>query len=123
MSRQFYTNRAKVKQFIWKRDGWKCFYCGITLSKENATVDHKTPLSRGGSWHVNNLVSCCKTCNFSKGSLDLIEFKLICCWRRKLRSIIFPGEQRARKYSLEESQTSIKNATCSTESHPQLNQP
>jgi 5-methylcytosine-specific restriction endonuclease McrA len=96
MSRnRFFPSRQKLKRDIWNRDGWKCFYCGSELNRETATVDHKTPLSRGGSWHASNLVTSCRKCNFSKGSLDLIEFKLICCWRRKLRSIVFPGEHKA----------------------------
>ena len=45
---------------------WKCFYCKCELTKENRTIDHFVPLSRGGDHSIFNLVASCDTCNFSK---------------------------------------------------------
>lgn len=39
-----------------------------------AVIDHKHPLSRGGSNHVNNLVAACWTCNQAKLSTPYKEF-------------------------------------------------
>jgi len=50
-----------------------CFYCG---SKGRITMDHVIPLSRGG-WHsIGNLVAACKSCNSSKGTKTITEWKM-----------------------------------------------
>ena len=49
---------------IFKRDGHTCVYCG---SKENLTIDHVLPRSRGGKTKWTNLVTACKKCNAQKG--------------------------------------------------------
>ena len=41
----------------------KCAYCG---AKEDLTMDHVTPISKGGSHSADNVVPACKTCNCSK---------------------------------------------------------
>ncbi|HMN15956.1 MAG TPA: HNH endonuclease signature motif containing protein [Bellilinea sp.] len=45
----------------------KCWYCQCEL---NGTyhVDHRIPLSRGGSNDPANLVLACPSCNMSKGN-------------------------------------------------------
>jgi 5-methylcytosine-specific restriction endonuclease McrA len=54
------VNRAR----IYKRDGYKCVYCG---SNKNLTIDHVLPKSRGGTNRWTNLVTCCGSCNRKKG--------------------------------------------------------
>jgi 5-methylcytosine-specific restriction endonuclease McrA len=53
---------------------FKCFYCKIALTKQTRTLDHKIPLSRGGSNEPENLVPCCRTCNSRKHDLTAEEF-------------------------------------------------
>ena len=48
------------RQRIFKRDGFKCSYCGIS---KNLTIDHILPKSRGGGNTWLNLTTCCKNCN------------------------------------------------------------
>jgi hypothetical protein len=48
---------------VFKRDGFKCVYCG---SEKNLSLDHVIPQSRGGPHTVENLATCCKSCNSSK---------------------------------------------------------
>jgi uncharacterized protein with PIN domain len=57
----------KRKTVVLARDGYRCQYCGITVA-DGATleVDHKVPLSRGGSDRVSNLIAACRDCNRSK---------------------------------------------------------
>jgi 5-methylcytosine-specific restriction endonuclease McrA len=33
----------------------------------NRSIDHVTPLSRGGSHTKDNVVASCKSCNYAKG--------------------------------------------------------
>lgn len=54
-----------TRQNIFKRDGFRCAYCG---SRDDLTLDHLLPRSKGGgdSWH--NLVTACQKCNTMKGN-------------------------------------------------------
>lgn len=49
---------------IYRRDGYKCLYCG---SKDSLTLDHVLPKSKGGPNSWTNLVTCCMKCNVTKG--------------------------------------------------------
>lgn len=54
--------------------GNKCFYCGeIIIGKK--TIDHKTPISKGGTNENNNLVLCCVHCNTQKGNKNEFEYR------------------------------------------------
>lgn len=50
------------------RDGWKCCYCGVSLTKKTLTLDHVRPISKGGPHTYANVVAACKPCNSSKGA-------------------------------------------------------
>ena len=59
-----YRGVVLTRQNVFKRDGYKCQYCG---SMENLTLDHVFPKSRGGASSWDNLVTACKGCNSKKG--------------------------------------------------------
>lgn len=53
-----------------------CYYCGkpiFILGKEK-TVDHKIPTSKEGTNELNNLVVCCRHCNFTKRDMTEKEY-------------------------------------------------
>lgn len=50
---------------IYDRDGHKCVVCG---SIDHLTIDHITPVSKGGDSSDDNLRTLCKSCNSSKGN-------------------------------------------------------
>ncbi len=50
---------------IYRRDDYSCVYCD---SKDNLTIDHVKPKSKGGKNTWENLVTCCKKCNQRKGN-------------------------------------------------------
>jgi 5-methylcytosine-specific restriction endonuclease McrA len=57
---------------VFKRDHFKCQYCGLDglHSFSNwmvLTIDHVHPHAKGGSRHIDNLVTCCQPCNVIKG--------------------------------------------------------
>lgn len=52
-----------TKANIWKRDNYICQYTGKKLTKENLSVDHVLPSSRGGKNTWENLVTCDKQLN------------------------------------------------------------
>ena len=57
-----------------KRQNDNCHYCYISLNNRG-TVDHRTPLIRGGTNWPNNLCLACKPCNSSKGAKTELEFR------------------------------------------------
>lgn len=58
---------------VFKRDNWKCQYCGKFGHKKNLTIDHIIPRSKDGKNTFENTVACCKKCNSIKGSKSLEE--------------------------------------------------
>lgn len=75
------TMDASVSRLsLLDRDGPDCFYCGVTMvfghndSPRSAHLEHKTPLSRGGTHSEDNCVLACRSCNLSKGTKTAEEF-------------------------------------------------
>lgn len=58
---------------VFKRDGFRCRYCGVTTASEELTVDHIIPVSKGGSDDLANLVTSCIPCNRGKSDRTLDE--------------------------------------------------
>lgn len=61
----------KLREFIFNRDGRACQHCA---SASNLAVDHKLPVSRGGTNEENNLHTLCKPCNTAKRDRTWEEF-------------------------------------------------
>jgi 5-methylcytosine-specific restriction endonuclease McrA len=61
------------KQNVYRRDGFRCVYCG---SGANLTLDHVLPRSRGGDNSWENLVTCCRKCNAKKDDLTPEEARM-----------------------------------------------
>lgn len=61
-----------VRNDIYERDGHSCVYCG---SPNSLTVDHSTPVSRGGLGTMANLVTACLHCNIAKGNQTRAEYE------------------------------------------------
>ena len=43
-----------------------CLYCGDVLTVENISPDHVHPLSKGGTWELDNIEFVCLDCNIEK---------------------------------------------------------
>lgn len=56
---------------IFKRDGFKCVYCGATPVQSVLRVDHVIPVAGGGATEHANLVTACHDCNAGKGAVPL----------------------------------------------------
>jgi 5-methylcytosine-specific restriction endonuclease McrA len=52
-----------------------CFYCHISLTKEECVLDHVIPTSRGGQHHIKNIAISCNICNGFKGAKTGKEFR------------------------------------------------
>ena len=53
---------------------WKCAYSGITLNKDNRSIDHIIALNNGGLNEVWNCVSMLRSLNISKHANDMLEW-------------------------------------------------
>lgn len=58
---------------IYVRDNHQCQYCGKVPKKEELTIDHVIPRSKGGKTTWENVVLACIRCNMKKGSKLLQE--------------------------------------------------
>lgn len=54
--------------------GWHCMYCDLRLTPRTAIREHKIPLFRGGSNHIENIAVACVACNSRKGTRTDTEF-------------------------------------------------
>jgi 5-methylcytosine-specific restriction endonuclease McrA len=61
---------------IFLRDNFTCQYCGRKAPKDELTIDHVIPRSRGGKSTWINVVLACSTCNSRKGSRLVSETTL-----------------------------------------------
>lgn len=64
---------------IAMRDGWECMYCGNTLNKETATIEHIVALATRGTEHIANMSLACSYCNNAVGNMSVrqkLEFAL-----------------------------------------------
>lgn len=56
----------KTRFEIFKRDGFKCIYCGSHPPEVILEVDHIDPVSKGGDDSPTNLITSCFDCNRGK---------------------------------------------------------
>lgn len=55
------------KDNVYKRDHGECQYCGVSVSRNQATFDHVVPRRLGGKLSWTNTVLACRDCNQKKG--------------------------------------------------------
>ena len=61
-----YVRYSKMNVFL--RDGFVCQYCGTTVNRKTATLDHVLPVSHGGKSTWENSTTACAPCNAGKGN-------------------------------------------------------
>ena len=52
-----------------------CFYTKNTITEKDFGIDHKVPLSRGGTNNISNLCIVTQSINKAKGNMTDVEFK------------------------------------------------
>lgn len=56
---------------IFKRDGFRCIYCGADANQTLLHVDHVKAVAEGGTNAPENLVTACRDCNGGKSDVPL----------------------------------------------------
>jgi len=74
----------RVRFEVFKRDGFKCQYCGAQVPETVLEVDHINPVSKGGDNDIMNLVTACRACNAGKSNIPLSDDAAI----RKQRAML-----------------------------------
>lgn len=78
--------RRRVMRSLIRDSHGLCAYCHSSVriapfkqldkypAQHTATIEHRTPLSRGGSWKRYNLACTCARCNRTKSNLTEVEY-------------------------------------------------
>jgi hypothetical protein len=74
----------KLRFEVFKRDGFRCQYCGQHPPTVILEADHVLPKSKGGSDDINNLVTSCFDCNRGKSANELTSVPLTVAQNVKL---------------------------------------
>ena len=85
---------TKTQRFeVFKRDGFKCQYCGRSAPEVILEVDHIIPVAEGGKNDILNLITSCKDCNRGKGKRLLSDTKTIDLQRQQFEDMNEMREQ------------------------------
>ena len=63
----------KMRFEAFKRDSFKCQYCGKSSPGVILHADHINPVYEGGKNELTNLITSCEDCNFGKGKRKLSD--------------------------------------------------
>eukprot|EP00597_Dinobryon_sp_UTEXLB2267_P008258 CAMPEP_0170085340 /NCGR_PEP_ID=MMETSP0019_2-20121128/20255_1 /TAXON_ID=98059 /ORGANISM="Dinobryon sp., Strain UTEXLB2267" /LENGTH=256 /DNA_ID=CAMNT_0010301767 /DNA_START=34 /DNA_END=807 /DNA_ORIENTATION=+ len=58
-----------TRRYVYIRDGYRCQYCLKTFTKDELSLDHVIPRSKGGKLTWTNTVCACHDCNFKKSNM------------------------------------------------------
>lgn len=65
------TLSKKIRFEVFKRDAFKCQYCGASAPDVILEVDHIDPLSKNGADEMLNYITACQACNAGKSDRRL----------------------------------------------------
>ena len=77
----------KLRFEVFKRDQFKCQYCGKAAPDVILHVDHINPVSKGGDNEILNLVTSCMDCNLGKSDRLLSDNSILDKQRKMLEEL------------------------------------
>lgn len=83
----------KLRFEVFKRDSFRCQYCGASAPDVLLQVDHIKPVKDGGSNDITNLITSCSTCNSGKGARTLDDKSAVNKQRKQLEELNERREQ------------------------------
>ncbi len=67
----------KIRFEVFKRDSFRCQYCGRSAPDVILEVDHIVPVAEGGENDILNLITSCRDCNRGKGKQPLTTSEIL----------------------------------------------
>lgn len=67
----------KIRFEVFKRDSFRCQYCGRSAPDVILEIDHIIPVAEGGKNDVMNLITSCRDCNRGKGKKLLTDDEVL----------------------------------------------
>lgn len=83
----------KLRFEVFKRDGFRCQYCGAAAPDVLLVVDHIHPVAEGGKNDILNLITACQPCNAGKGKRTLSNHSVLEKQRDQLKDLSDRREQ------------------------------
>lgn len=105
MKRKAISNKTRFE--VFKRDSFKCQYCGKSAPEAILRCDHIQPVAKGGDNSIMNLITACFECNSGKSDVPLaddaaikkqkeqmdvinerrLQLEMMCKWRMSLHDL------------------------------------
>ena len=83
----------KIRFEVFKRDKFTCQYCGRKAPDVVLNVDHITPVAKGGTNDILNLVTSCFDCNNGKRAVPIEQSVVLDKQRKQLEKLQERREQ------------------------------
>ena len=83
----------KIRFEVFKRDSFKCQYCGAAAPDVMLEVDHIDPVSKGGANEMVNYITACRSCNAGKSNRNLSDNTTLAKQRAQLEELNERREQ------------------------------
>ena len=83
----------KVRFEVFKRDCFKCQYCGAEAPNVLLHVDHIKPVAEGGTNELMNLITACAACNAGKAAVPLSDHSALAKHKAQLDELQERREQ------------------------------
>lgn len=83
----------KTRFEVFKRDSFKCQYCGKCAPDVILNVDHINPVSKGGANDLLNYITACQDCNAGKSDRLLSDDSVMAKQRAQLEELNERREQ------------------------------
>lgn len=99
----------KLRFEVFKRDSFKCQYCGKSAPNVVLEVDHVEPVASGGGNELFNLVTSCWDCNRGKSNRELQDDSVISKQRLQLELLQERREQIQSMFQWKKSLQEIDN--------------
>ena len=81
----------RIRFEVFKRDQFKCQYCGSVAPEVILVIDHIKPVADGGSSDLLNLTTACVDCNAGKSAVPLSDGSAV---KRQRAQLQFLAERR-----------------------------
>ena len=93
INNQRQTISKSVRFEVFKRDQFKCQYCGSSAPEVLLQIDHMNPVANGGTNDVINLITACLACNSGKSDKLLSDDTTVSKQKHQLEQLQERREQ------------------------------